>query len=246
MITGCTGKKMNKVSLSVIVATMNRTERLKIILDTWARIPFVNEIIVVDWSSTPPVYDDEYIRNYINNSNKVKLIIMQGQPYFKMSASYNLAYDFCNKKNSHLCKIDVDFIMNDYRILESCTTQAALNRPLFFTGDWVFDPSFTGFCLMKMKDFCMYNEDMIGWGRDDVDLYNRLQHNGLTRIIIPGLSHYITHMFHDDNARTANSEIKDKEISNKNNKSVEVLNYKRKNQTYTILDDVKNKVIHVK
>lgn len=224
-------------SFSLVVSVMNRTDRLKIMLDTWLRVPFIQEVVIVDWSSTPAIYDDPYLKKCIDSSVKLKLVRMEGQDYFNISRANNLGYDFCNKNNTHFCKVDVDCLLLDASIFDICFNSVTNKRPYFFTGDFRFDANLTGVCFMKMSDFCFYNENLIGWGYDDIDLYSRLQHNGLKRYIVPGLSRFIHHMFHDDVLRTENYELKDKDESNKLNRGVLDLNYKRVKNYEIISED---------
>lgn len=220
--------------ISIVTSCMNRNDILDITIESWLEFSLVSEIIIVDWSSNIPVYDT--ISRYYDNP-KLKVLRIEDQQEFNLSKSLNVGFDFTNKNNKLLCKIDVDYLLVNnnifYDLLNANTWNGScLTKNIFFTGHWMFDISLSGFLLMNKDQFLYYNENMSGWGYEDSDLYMRLQNRGLDRIVIPGLKKYVAHLPHNDKLRTENYSIKDKTISAEQNRSKQDIHYKRSSKVY--------------
>jgi hypothetical protein len=78
----------------------------------------------------------------------------------------------------------------------------------------------TGLLLVNKKDFSGYNEDLEGWGYDDVDLYNRLKTNNINQLIFFLMNKYVKHLDHPDEDRVKNYREKNVKISNTKNKKI--------------------------
>lgn len=229
--------------ISVIVSCMNRLENLKISLGSWINHQLISEIVIVDWSSNHPIS----ISDFDFEPEKIKIIRVDNQQNFNLSKSLNVAFDFTNKSNPVLCKIDSDYILINHNLFHEILTPSTLNRnglayPIFFTGHWMFDISLSGFLLLNRKDFCYYNENMNGWGYEDQDLYTRLEYKKLKQVIIPGLKKYIYHIPHNDSCRVANYSIKNKRDSEKQNQTKHRINYIRPNIQYQT-QTIDNKIV---
>jgi len=206
----------NSKKVSIAVAVMNRTERIVKCLSSWAKFEIFNDIVLVDWSTNPPILSNPYVKSFVFE-NKIKVIRVDNEKYFSLPKAFNLAID--NTINENILKIDIDYILTNKNFINQIIEFSdRLDKEFFIcTNPNLID--FFGMVLMKKQAFNDaggYNELLAGWGYDDIDLYNRLKKNLKTGSINNILS-YIYHNPHDDNLRVANYEIKDKNISHKIN-----------------------------
>ena len=96
------------LKVSILCACQDRTDSLLKSLPTWLDCPYVVEVIVVDWSSKEPLHDNTLIKDYIDQGY-VRLIRVDGESYFSLAKSYNLAKDFA--ACSVLMKMDADYVL---------------------------------------------------------------------------------------------------------------------------------------
>jgi hypothetical protein len=213
---------------------MNRLSRLELAIDSWSKFHLITDIVIVDWSSKEPVSNSKPI---VENQ-KVHIVRVENQQYFSLAKSFNLAYDFTNTQNKILVKIDTDYLLTDetifYKLLTSSTFDGKQLKNFFFTGSYLFTPGLSGFLLINKKDFCYYNENMIGWGFDDMDLYERIKTNNINHIVVPTLSDYVYHIPHGDHLRVENYSFRDKQESRQENKNISDIAYKRIRPRYLI------------
>jgi predicted glycosyltransferase involved in capsule biosynthesis len=219
---------------------MNRLSRLELAIESWSKFHLINDIVIVDWSSADPISNCKSI----TKNKKVHIIRVEDQQYFSLARSFNLAYDFTNPKNEILVKIDADYLLTDetlfYKLFTSKTFTGTKLIDFFFTGSDTFSKNLSGFLIINKSDFCYYNENMSGWGYEDMDLYERVKHKNINHIIVPTLSDYIYHIPHDDNLRVANYQIKDKWKGRELNKNLSQPNYHRVQPNFIVENKEKN------
>lgn len=205
--------------ISIICGVKNRTNALSVSLASWLLCERVSEIIIVDWSSDIPIHTN------ITRDHRVKVIRVEGQEYFNLSACYNLAASFVT--NDFLLKMDCDYVINPYYdFFENLPDENT-----FITGHWSLNPSpfflyLNGlvFTLTKhFKEIKGYNENLVDYGYDDDDLYNRLNSIGLNRKLITLDKTKIFHIPHPDSKRTEN-------YKNKNTKNSHSANRQKSNR----------------
>lgn len=204
--------------ISLVYACMNRENNLIESISSWIEEPYISEFIIVDWSSTIPLIENNYIKNLVYEK-KIKLIRVDGEKVFSLSKAYNLAFSIASHKIILKCDTDYKNINSSW-MKHLVFDNNQLNN-YFITGDYLFSKSLTGFLLINKSDFVGYNENFEGWGYDDIDLYNRIQKNNikLKQIIFFNIKDYIHHIPHSEQSRTENYAIKNKLESLGNNKN---------------------------
>lgn len=204
---------------AVICACMNREAMLRISLASWLNSRQVTEIWITDWCSDSPL-------NYLEASDpRIKVIRVNGHPHFNLAKAYNLALRAATAEL--IVKVDVDYVLNPYFDMFS---ELELNQNEFFTGHWQlgqFDNELgflrytNGFIVASRAALVRvngYNEELVGYGHDDDDLYSRLHTAGFVRkVLLLNKRPYIYHNPHEDGVRSANYEHKDLEESRHRN-----------------------------
>lgn len=81
----------------------------------------------------------------------------------------------------------------------------------FIVGSHTFSLNYTGFILVNKENFVFYNENIEGYGHDDVEMYARIKKKfpELKEIPFFNIKDYIYHMPHTDEERSVNYENKD-------------------------------------
>lgn len=156
--------KMSKFhsGMSAIVCCMNRTTNLLKSLESWIQTNKFDEIIILDYGSTPPVE--------INNNSKIVKIYREPAKFWHLTRAYNIAAQLST--GEILVKLDCDYKLNptffDHHILQPNS---------FISGNHCPVQPLWGFLMVRRKDFFAvngYNERMVGWGHDDIDINRRL------------------------------------------------------------------------
>lgn len=203
-------KDIQRFMISCIVGTMDRTDNLIKILPSWSEVSYIKEIIICDWSSKEPIYQNLYIRELINKYNKIKIIRIDGQIYYYRCLALNLAYQFTNKLNPYLLKIDADYLnlRCDNAFFDSISRMNLLDDN-YFHGE-AYTPEY-GFLFIKRFFFEKlngYNEYFeSAWGFEDVDFYRRLTKKFNLRPMQIGEGELISHIPHDNKLRLVNQEF---------------------------------------
>jgi len=200
--------------ISLIVPVMNRSDRVINCLETWINQPQINEILIVDWSSTVPIKTDPDLTP-ITNHNKTKIVRVNDEKSFmSMSFSLNVALNYA--KYDHILKCDIDYKLINPELLN----MLQIDENNFYCGTVRNKWDFHGFSFFKKEDAIKingYNEKFRGWGWDDEDFYRRLEKIGLERIIIMEIDEFLYHIPHEDSLRTANYPEKSKHKTNRQN-----------------------------
>ncbi|WP_372737911.1 galactosyltransferase-related protein [Neptunomonas sp.] len=188
------------VGVSLVTCCMNRNENLVKALPSWLECAEINEIIIVDWSSTEPVKD--YIRAQGLSDKRIKVIRVDDQPRWILSYAFNIGFRAASYNK--ILKTDADILVND-----GFFTKNLLKSNMFISGDWrIADKGqehINGFFfvsrenLIKIKGF---NEYITTYGWDDDDIYSRLEAAGVKRTHVDVKTIY--HIPHDDSLRVGN------------------------------------------
>lgn len=211
--------------LSLTVGVKNRYEQLLVSLMSWTLQKSIKEILIIDWDSNDMNYDSLY-----KLDDRIRIIKIENQPHYNHSQVLNTCIKYA--KNDHILKMDVDYMLNPY---------IKINQWLdidwdtqFMAGSWNqnsldnkmgFVEHLNGFmCIHKkhLNKIGGYNENFVGYGWEDCELYIRLQKElGLTKIIPPLSSNFVPiyHNPHMDAIRTKYQTIKDREASRLSNVS---------------------------
>lgn len=201
----------NIKNVSIVCASMNRTNALKVSLNSWLLNEKFKEIIIVDWSSA------ENLKNLEKLDNRIKVVIIPDKKYFDISKAYNIGIKNCSQE--WILKMDVDYILNPYydifeeylnhiqddEILTGSYNDSLLDNKLGFLE------YLNGLIFLKKEafnDINGYNENFQGYGFDDEDLYLRLNQK-YKRLFLDQNKKIVFHVPHEDNKRYENYEDKD-------------------------------------
>ena len=192
-------------TISLICAVKNRTDMLKISIQSWVIYKNIKEYIIVDWSS------DEDISFLSKIDDRIKVIRVENEKNFSLTKSYNLAIK--NSVGDLIIKMDSDYIFNPYY---NFFERYKIQKKEFLTGNWKdynldndmgFLRYLNGFLYIHRENLIKtdcYNELMQNYGYDDCDLYTRLNKIGLERGYLSHAEPCIIHMPHSDSIRSAN------------------------------------------
>lgn len=205
--------------LSLTVGVKNRYMQLKVSLMSWIVQKSIDEILIIDWDSNDINYEE-----LKKMDSRIKIVKISNQPYYNHSQVLNECVK--NSKNNHILKMDVDYILNPYIRLNQWLDIEWETE--FMAGAWNqnyldnkigFIEHTNGFvCIHKkhIEKIGGYNENFVGYGWEDCELYIRLQKElGLTKIVPPISENFVPiyHNPHIDEIRTKYQIIKDREKS---------------------------------
>lgn len=187
---------------SVVVACMNREKNLIESLPSWFNNEYINEIILVDYSSQEKLSENKTIQKWVDQGY-VNLITVQEEEYFSLGKAYNLGFDFAS--GDFIIKIDADYMLKDDSFLDNFLTSPRVSE-YFIRGDYNFGMSMSGFFLISRQHIIPYREDLNGYGYDEIDLYNRIltQNPSMKEIVFFDIEKYIYHIPHNNKARVGN------------------------------------------
>jgi hypothetical protein len=166
--------KKYKSGYSLVTCSMNRTEYLRESIQTWNEIEELNEIIVVDYSSTKPISESDLPQPKFGK--KIILVRVNNEKHWILSHAYNLGISFVNYDK--LVKID-----SDIKLSKDFISSHPLNENEFYRGYWENarnenEIHLNGQLICRTTDFCEvngYNERITTYGYDDTDLYVRIE-----------------------------------------------------------------------
>eukprot|EP00243_Klebsormidium_subtile_P001305 TRINITY_DN12265_c0_g1_i1.p1 TRINITY_DN12265_c0_g1~~TRINITY_DN12265_c0_g1_i1.p1 ORF type:complete len:1104 (+),score=109.56 TRINITY_DN12265_c0_g1_i1:93-3404(+) len=188
--------------VTIFNAVRSRNEMLARNLPSWLNVTGVDEILILDWDSSPPV---EEITKPLN-SNKIKVVrVTNTSTTFWLTVAYNLAA--IHARGELIMKVDSDLELPTDLI----TRHAYLPAGRFYAGNWRTAPTeeeshLNGFIFVHRADFHRvngYDERIFHYGYDDEDLYARLEAAGVARIDANLTG--VKHVPHGDNSRRTNS-----------------------------------------
>jgi glycosyltransferase involved in cell wall biosynthesis len=204
-----TKDKMSKfIKTSAFVCCMNRAENLQKSVESWLNTKYFDEIIVLDYGSNTPIIDVW--------KNKIVRIYRESAKFWHLTKAYNIAAQLTT--GSVLVKLD-----SDYCLKENFFKTNILNTDEFLTGNGCRTQSLWGFLMLERKHFFEvngYNERIIGWGHDDVDINNRLQKLGLKKKTIDIKN--IKHLPHQSNKNFYCS--KNEDINKTREQNIKIIN----------------------
>lgn len=193
--------------VSLVFPVMNRTDVLIQSIPTWLESGSFNELIIVDWSSSEPIFTDPRTQDIINDP-RVKVIRVENEKFF-LSPSYSINLGVSRASNKKILKLDIDYKLINFDLFKFIQKVSPLLNRSFFVTDFQFCKitiSIIGFVLFNKDHFLAvngYNENLRGWGYEDINFYNRLSEI-VQKNIISDLERYIFHIPHDDALRNAN------------------------------------------
>jgi len=196
---GSRGRDLQK-GTALLAVCMNRHDTYALTSKTWANVVGVDEIIIVDWSSDPPL---EPPKLPLSSPKRVKVIRVEGEEHWVLSRAFNLGM-------SVACREVVLRVDCDYRLARNFLQKHALSSfsHAFYAGNWKLarntnEVHLNGALLLHWNDFWKvggYDERIQTYGWDDEDLYERLQKVAKLerKDVSPDL---VTHTEHQDSRR---------------------------------------------
>jgi N-terminal domain of galactosyltransferase len=171
--------------VSVVTGCRNRTSFLLQSIVTWLSEPIVDEVVVVDWSSEPPLTKE--LSRFLNDPHTQpgwddpSLVVARAlkQDTWHLTKCYNLGLQVAT--GDLILKLDVDV-----KLKHLFFDRHPIARGQFYAGDLLgMRAPLWGDFLAFREDLLKvggWNERLIGYGWDDEDLYNRLSQLGLHRM----------------------------------------------------------------
>lgn len=201
-----------KKGISIFSVCMNRNKNLLENIESWLTHPSVDEVVIVDWSSTTPVR--ETLKEFVDHE-KLIIVRVHYQREWILTVSFNLAARFTTR--STILKMDADNLLHRDFFQKHPLSE---DTRIFYAGDYKkatveSEKYLNGLLWIHRKHFFMvngYNENITTYGWDDDDIKNRLSEQGLEEKCI----HYdtVSNKQHSDNDRLVHQEsVKDIALS---------------------------------
>lgn len=186
--------------ISIVACCMNRHATLRKTLQSWQDVGNVSEIVVVDWSSDPP------LRRLISELGadidpRVRVLRVENETSWVLTRAYNLG----------IVATSYDTIIRtdcDYSLAADFVDVHPLNETVFYAGNYAYardenEAHLNGAVYVSRKNFLDiggYDERIQTYGWDDEELYARLQRVGGLQKLNLSYDH-VTHVPHDDKER---------------------------------------------
>lgn len=183
---------------SIVACCMNRHSTLRTVLPAWRAVENVSEIILVDWSSEPPL--QPLVSQLVADDTRVRVIRVDSEPAWILSRAYNLGVSVA--RHDTIIRTDCD-----YSLSPTFLSSHPLTSRQFYAGNYKHarnenEIHLNGAVLIRRADFLSvggYDERIQTYGWDDEDLYTRLEKSGMQKL---NLSYdMVSHVPHGDGAR---------------------------------------------
>lgn len=192
------------------------------------------EFVLLDYNSSDGLED--WVKSNMENHIKTGILAyyktLDPQTYLR-SHSRNIAFKLAN--GQIVCNLDADnFLGKDFAA--DMISRFSISESIFYTSD-LTSPDVYGRVLLLKKDFLDvngYDESLVGYGFEDLDLFHRLKRKGLTQHYFFNRDYYraIMHPIEDRVSQEAISTNIDKMYLSYNNPNeTEVLLF-NKDKTY--------------
>ena len=190
---------------SIVSCCMNRNDNLKKALKTWVKLP-VDEIVIVDWSSSEPVVDT--VAEF--NDPRIKVLRVDNEPKWILTYGFNVGLRFVSYTKVYKFDADIE-VSDDFLTLNEITPNqfirgywksaldAGLDTQVYVNGSF-------GCYKKDLTNIGFYNELIRTYGWDDSDLYERLASQcGLETKYLDFKS--VLHLEQDESERTAHQDV---------------------------------------
>ena len=198
------GKHDTQPGFSIVAACANRQNILNRALKSWLHVQNATEIVIIDWTSDPPL--QPVINTVLKEENysardfpNVKVIRVENETEWVLSRAYNLGLRHATRET--VFKTDCDYIIEE-KALEAHPINISRNE--FYSGYYMNSRNanelhLNGALILSQRLFWSiggYDERIITYGFDDGDLYNRLEKSGAQRLNVS--YEYVSHIKHGD------------------------------------------------
>lgn len=177
-------------TVALVTRCMNRADHLAKTLPTWTAIPEFDKIVIVDWSSTPPLAK-------LSKDKRVQILRKDGEKFFNRAAAWNLG----------LAQVkDFDYVMLcDCDIIIDSSPLAAIihDVPHLYYTVGSFREGAGGTCIFtkeQLQKVPTFDESLAYYGPESGEFFRRMQIAGFRPR--RGIGHtMIRHISHPDAAR---------------------------------------------
>jgi glycosyltransferase involved in cell wall biosynthesis len=191
-----------KNCIAIVVVSMNRSEHLLETLRANCGLTGIDSITILDYGSA-----EALDLGSINFKCCSIYLRVEHNNTWSLSRAFNIAIALTD--SDYILKTDADIVLTQ-ELVEFVRSQASAST--FLTGN----PFRGGGPMFATKEGIeiagYYNEDLIGWGFEEIDLYSRLRKRGFTQMLIP--RSYFTVIEHEDSLRTINGINANRELTN--------------------------------
>lgn len=188
--------------LSLVTCAMNRSGNLLAALPSWLAQDEIDEIVIVDWSSTQPVSDSLAAAGI--RDGRIRVARVEGEARWVLSWAFNLGFRLA--RFDRILKLDADIVLG-----ADFFARNRLGPGQVIAGNWRVVPAdqahLNGSFLVETAALAAvggFNEALTGYGWDDEELYARLGRQGRRRVDVAAGT--LIHLPHDDQARTGQRE----------------------------------------
>ena len=187
--------------VTMYVHLMNRNQNVEKNILNWLGQK-IDELILLDWSSDPPVSSIQGVRN----DPRVRIVRVAGQTKFIRSVAQNLATRMARNKCIFKCDSDVAFTGDFF-------SAHVLKKGEFWVGDWhqardLNERHLHGEAYYHIDDFERvngYDERIISYGHDDTNFKDRMVLSGIIKKVFS--YNQIYHQPHDNILRATNQDV---------------------------------------
>lgn len=172
--------------VSMVVACQNKHEALRSTIPSWLAVESVDEIVIVDWSSTVPLrFVVEEIDSLRKQHPPLHVVEVRNQSKWEASRAFNVGFRAAHF--SQVLKVDCD-----HKVRVDFVANHAMPQEAFFAGSRhleraSFDENLRGTLFIEKRHFFRcggYDERMGEYGGEQEDLLMRLEKSKLKRIDI--------------------------------------------------------------
>lgn len=191
--------------ISLVAACMNREENLLKVIDSWLTTD-VNEIVIVDWSSTSE------LRPKLSRINdpRLKLIRIDGEQYWVLTHALNVGLRFASHELVY--KVDCDIELTQDFFKKNTPQNGEFVRGFWKSGlehggeGQQFINGTFGAYKEDLRKANYYDERIMSYGWDDSDIYLRLTHDhGLAAKLIDPAT--LRHLEQEQEQRIGNQKV---------------------------------------
>ena len=196
--------RITPAKLSVVCGVKNRLPHLEQALPTWLACPQIDEVVIVDWDSTPPLQGPLFA------DPRIRLVRVNHQPHWVLTKCFNLGLLMAT--GDVILKLDGDNLLEpDFFANHPLDT-----RSFYSLDGSLFAPDKLGESheaihlwgvlyadALHFKSIGGYDERIVTYGWDDSDVIARLTKLGLERRFLD--IEKIHHIHHSNGSRLEHS-----------------------------------------
>jgi len=189
---------MTTKKIAFCITCMNRMHHLQQTLEKniWDNyLPDDVEFVLLDYNSQDGL--EKWVKENLHSYIDTGILIYYktfGSEYYLRSHSRNMAFRLANAEI--LCNLDADNFLGE-GFASFMIEEFSIYNKIFYTNNFSCNDTFDRMCV-RNNDFMSirgYNESLIGYGYEDMDVFNRLKNTGLKqmRFSNPDFYHFVLH-----------------------------------------------------